>query len=106
MTTDKLILFMCRSWADIDRAVEGVTAEEATARHDEGGSIAWTVGHVTHMLDSWINTRFQGLSPHPVISRPAFRAGASGDADDWPSIQAAVQEVRDASRKFLDSGVA
>ena len=55
------------------------------------------------MVDSWINTRFQGLSPHPVISQPVFRSGASGDANDWRSIQAAVQEARDASREFLDA---
>ena len=103
MATDKLILLMYRSWADIDRAVDGLTAEVATARHDGGSSIAWTVGHVTHMVDSWINTRFQGLSPHPVISQPAFRSGASGDADDWRGIQAAVREVRDASREFLEA---
>ncbi|TMG01304.1 MAG: hypothetical protein E6I03_08920 [Chloroflexi bacterium] len=61
------------------------------------------VGHVTHTVDSWINTRFQGLSPHPVISQPACRSGASGDADGWRSIQAAVREVRDASREFLEA---
>ena len=103
MATDPLILLIYRSWADIDRAVEGLTAEEATARYEGGSSIAWTFGHLACMLDSWINSRFQGLSPHPVISRPAFRSGGSGEVDDWPAVQAAVREVRDASRRFLDA---
>jgi len=55
------------------------------------------------MIDSWINTRFVGIPPHPVISGPAFRSGGSGEADDWPAVQAAVREVRDASRRFLDA---
>ena len=46
MGTDKLILLMYRSWADIDRAVEGLTAKEATARYDGGSSMAWTFGHL------------------------------------------------------------
>jgi len=65
--------------------------------------MAWTFGHLACMIDSWINTRFVGIPPHPVISGPAFRSGGSGEADDWPAVQAAVREVRDASRRFLDA---
>jgi DinB superfamily len=101
--TDKLILLMYRSWADIDRAVAGLTADEATAGYDGGSSMAWTFGHVAHMIDSWINTRFVGTHPHSVISGPAFRSGGSGEAEDWPALQTAVGEVRDASRRFLDA---
>ena len=101
-TPNKLIALMYESWADLDRAVSGLTPDEATACHDDGSSIAWTVGHVTHMLDSWIVVRFQGLPPHPVISHPMFRAGGSGEAKDWPMILAGVKEVREAARRFLD----
>ncbi len=100
---NRLIALMYESWADLDRAVSRLTPEEATARHDGGSSIAWTVGHVTNMLDSWIVGRFQGLPPHPVINHPMFRAGGSGEAKDWPMILAGVKEVRDAARRFLDS---
>ncbi len=100
---NKLIALMYESWADLDRAVSGLTPEEAKARHDGGSSIAWTLGHVTHMLDSWIIMRFQGLPPHPVISHPTFRTGGSGEAKDWPMILAGVKEVRDTARGFLDS---
>ncbi len=100
---NRLIALVYESWADLDRAVSGLTPEEATARHDGGSSIAWTVGHVTHMLDKWVVVRFQGLPSHPVIGDPMFRVGGSGEAKDWPMILAGVKEVREAVRRFLDS---
>jgi uncharacterized damage-inducible protein DinB len=103
MATDKLILLMYRAWADIDRAVDGLSPEEATANRDGGSSIAWTFGHVAQQVDSWINRKFGGLAPHPVLGRPEFRARGSGTADDWRAIQVAVQEVRDAARKLFDA---
>ena len=48
----KLSLFLYESWSTFDEAVDGLTPEEATTRHDGGSSIAWTIGHVTNMLDS------------------------------------------------------
>ena len=103
MASDKLIHLMYRSWADLDRAVEGLTSEDATATGNGGSSIAWTYGHVAQTVDSWINARFQGLAPHRILNQPGFRPGASGQAEDWPAIQVDVREVREAARKFLDS---
>ena len=100
---DKLILLMYESWAQLDRSMGGLTPEEMTTRYNGGSSVAWTFGHVTNMVDSWINVRFQGLSPHPVISQVDFRTGGSGEAKDWPTISAAVSEVRGAAIRFLDS---
>jgi hypothetical protein len=100
---DKLALFMYQSWSDLDNAVGGLTDEEATTRHAGGSSIAWTVGHVTTQIDSWINMRFQGLPPHPVFSRAMFRTGGDGEANDWPSILAGIKDVRGAARRFLDT---
>jgi len=100
---DKLILLTYQSWADIDQAVDGLTPEQATTRYDSGSSIAWTVGHVTTQVDSWINMRFQGLPPQSVFSRAIFRTGGSGEATDWPGILAGVRDVRAAARRFLDS---
>ena len=100
---NKLILYMYESWAQVDSTTEGLTAIEATTRHDVGSGIAWTVGHVTHMLDTWINTRFQRLPPHPFISRQNFRTGGTGEENDWPAVQGGLNEVRGTARKFLDS---
>lgn len=97
-----LIALMYQAWADLDRAVSGLTADEATTCHDGGSSIAWTVGHVTHMVDSWLVVKFQELPPHPLISDPMFRTGGSGEASDWPTITAGVNEVRETAIRFLD----
>ena len=99
----KLVLLLYESWDQLDGAVKGLTLEEATTRHDGGSSVAWTVGHVTTMLDSWINTNFQGLPAHPLISNPNFRVGGTGEENDWAGVLAAVEEVRGATRRFLDS---
>ena len=100
---DKLILLMYESSAGLDRAVSGLTHEEATARHDGGICITRTLGHVSHMVDSWINVSFQRLPPHPVISHPRFRTGESGEATDWPVVLSAVREIREVGKRFLDS---
>ena len=100
---NKLILYMYESWAEVDRATGGLTASEATTRFDVGSGIAWTVGHVTTMVDSWINTRFQRLPAHPFISHPNFRTGGTGEETDWLAVQEALNEVRERARKFLDS---
>jgi len=100
---DKLVALMYQSWDDLDHAIHGLTHEQATIRHDGSSSIAWTVGHVTNMVDSWLNARFQSLPLHPVISDTMFRTGGSGKANEWPLILAGVREVRATSRRFLDS---
>ncbi|MEX0786061.1 MAG: DinB family protein [Dehalococcoidia bacterium] len=100
---DKLALLMYQSWADLDTAADGIASGDATHRHDGGSSIAWTTGHVTNMVDSWLNVRFQALSPHPLISDTDFRTGGGGEATDWPLILAGVKEVREAARRFLDA---
>jgi uncharacterized protein DUF664 len=101
--TDKLVLFMYESWAQLDRAVEGLAPSDAEARHEGASRIAWTVGHVTHMVDSWLNVKFQGLSPHPLFGDATFRSGASGDAPPWPEVVAAVEDVRQSARRLFDS---
>lgn len=102
--TDKLILYLYESWNYLDGSIEGLTREEATTQYDGGSSIAWTIGHVTTMVDSWINTNFQGLAPHPFISGGRFGIGGTGECDEWEDVLSATKEVRDKARAFLDSG--
>jgi hypothetical protein len=54
-------------------------------------------------MDRWLNGRFQGLPPHPLIGRETFSTGASGDWADWPAVVAGLAEVRAAARRFLDA---
>ena len=66
---DRLVLFIYESWKNLDGSVEGLNREEATTQHGGGSSIAWTIGHVTNMVDSWINVNFQGLAPSSIHQR-------------------------------------
>ena len=91
------------SWADLDRAVEGLSREDAERRLANASPISWTLAHCTYLVDSWLNVRFQGTLPHPSLDRETLRMGAAGDALDWNEIQVAVQEVRVIARHYLDA---
>lgn len=97
----KLVGFLRQSWNDLDLAVAGLSAEEMETRLDGGSSFGWTVGHVTNMVDSFFNARFQKLPPHPLISQQQFRNGASGSVESWPAIERAVHEIRAATWAYL-----
>ena len=99
---DTMALLVYQAWADLDAAVAGLTPAQAAERRDGQSAIAWTVGHVSQQVDSWLNVRFQGLPAHPTFSRDLFRTGGSGEAADWLVILDGVREVRAAARRFLD----
>ena len=98
-----LVLLVYQAWADLDQAIAGLTPQQAAERRDGQSAIAWTVGHVSQQVDSWLNTRLQGLPRHPLLADPCFATGASGEFGDWPGLLAAVQEVRATARRFLDA---
>ena len=98
---DILIRALFQAWADLDRAIAELTPAQATTRDHGGSSIAWTVGHLTQQVDSWLNVRFQGLAPHPVIGQPDFHTGGSGTATNWPAIVAGVRAVQATARQYL-----
>ena len=100
---DPLALFLYESWKNLDVSVSGLTREEATTRHFGGSSVAWTIGHVTTMVDSWLNANFQGLPPHTFLAGDRFRNGGTGECDDWEEVLAAADEVRRSARVYLDS---
>ena len=100
---ENLALLVYQSWSDLDLAVAGLTDEQATERPDRQSAIAWTVGHVSQQVDSWLNMRLQGLPRHPLLADPCFATGASGAFGDWPALLAAVSDVRAAARRFLDA---
>ena len=89
----------------LDDALEGLTPEEAMTRSHGGSAIAWTVGHLANMLDSWINARFQAFPRHPVVSNAQFRVGGTGEWADWEEVLAATHEVRGRARPYLDSAL-
>lgn len=90
------------AWDDLDQTLLGVTPEDMLVRWDGGSAFAWTYGHVTNMVEAWLNVRFQGLAPHPVIADPNLRIGGSGAVDNWSAIQRGVREVRETARRYLE----
>jgi hypothetical protein len=101
---DNLALLVYQAWSDLDRAVAGLTPEQAAECRDGQSAIAWTVGHVGQQVDSWLNMRLQGLPRHPLLADPSFATGAGGDwPGDWPALFAAVGDVRATARRFLDA---
>ena len=90
------------AWGAFDLVLEGVTPADMVAPWGGGSAFAWTHGHVANSIDAWLNVRFQGLAPHPVIGDHNLRFGGSGRAEDWPAIARGVAEVRAATRRHLE----
>ena len=98
-----LASLVLEAWHGLDRVTADLSAEDAERRVDGGNSIAWTVGHCTQMVDSWINVNFQGADPHALVNCDAFRNGAASDPLDWDAVLSAVGEVRAAAAGYLES---
>ncbi len=101
--SEKLVPLLYLSWEALDTAVAGLSAPDASVRHDGASPIAWSVGHVTHMVDSWLNVHFQGLAPDPVINDPMFYTGAPGETKDWDVVLTGVADVRARAGRLLDA---
>ncbi len=101
MVRSKLVGLVFDSWDDLDRVLDGVTAKEATTQRDGQSTFAWTLGHVTELVDRWINVNYLGRTPHPLIASDRWRKGTDGRADDWNAIRSGTDEVRAAARDGL-----
>lgn len=101
MARSKTIGLVFEAWSDLDRVVANVGDDDMLTQMDGGSAFAWTIGHVTNMVDAWINVRFQNRAPHPLIAHSRFRMGETGAAEDWPAIKAGVREVREIAREYL-----
>ena len=102
MTNCKLVGLLFSAWEDLDRAIAGLSPEDAVRSLDGGSSFAWTVGHLANQLDAWTNVRFQKRPPHKLIGQERFRIGGSGLAEDWEATRSAALEVRAAARSYLE----
>jgi hypothetical protein len=89
------------AWDELDWALSELPSEDLLEPWEGGSAFAWTYGHVANSFDAWINVRFQGLQPHPVIGDHNLRFGASGRVPDWLAIHRGVQEVRETARRYL-----
>lgn len=89
------------AWDDLDRALAGLGPAELLEPWEGGSAFAWTYGHAANSIDAWINVRFAGNAPHPIVGAADFRIGGSGRAEDWPAIERGVREVRARARAYL-----
>jgi hypothetical protein len=91
------------AWKDFDRVVDGVGVTDGVLNPDGQSSIAWTLGHVTEHVDRWFNFALQSRDRHPLLGDDRFRMGSDGRAEEWDEIVAAVRDVRDAARPYLEN---
>jgi DinB superfamily len=103
MVRSKIVGFLFDAWDDFDRVVRDVHPAAMLEQLAGGSSFAWTAGHAAYMVDRWINVRFQGYDPHPLVGEDRFRIGGDGSAKDWSEVQAGVEEVRARARKYLET---
>jgi len=82
------------AWYELDVVLAGLTPVEMIEPWGGGSAFAWTYGHIANSIDAWVNVRFQGRAPHPVIGDRDLRFGGSGRATDWSAIRRGVAEVR------------
>lgn len=107
MVRDKQTGLLYEAWTDLDRVIDGLDTPTATRSLDGGSSIARATAHVTAHLDTWVNVRFAGLSPHPVINDVRFRLNGGGVLEgEWQLIQRSVNEVRESVRHYLNASPA
>jgi hypothetical protein len=102
MPKSKLVALLYNTWEDADRVFAGLSDADALERYEGGSCFAWTLFHVTVGMDFFINAVLRGRRVHPTLASAYERFGSSGDADDWPGIQAAVKDVREETRSYLD----
>jgi hypothetical protein len=90
------------AWKDVDRVVDGVSAQDAVANVEGQSSIAWTLGHVTEHADRLLNFTVQGHDRHPLLGADRFCMGSEGVAEEWDAILQATKEVREAAMPLLE----
>ncbi len=88
------------AWDDLDRVTAGMSAAEATAG-EHGSSYAWTVAHLANQVDGWVNVRFAGADPDPLVGLERYRFGGDGRADSWAELHEAADRVHRVAASFL-----
>lgn len=101
MPQSKTVGLLFDAWDDFARVLAGLDTAAVTSAAD-GSSFAWTAAHTANQVDAWINVRFAGHDPHPLIGQQRFRFGGSGQAEDWDAVLSGVAEVQAAARAYLE----
>jgi uncharacterized damage-inducible protein DinB len=103
MPKSKLTGLLFNAWDDADRVYANLTIADALKRHEGGSSFAWTLRHMTEGVDNWVNVTLQGGKANATLAQEREKFGRTGDAGDWEAIRAAVAEVRNSARAYLEN---
>lgn len=86
---------------DLERALEGLNAEDAGRTVAKVGSAGWTAGHIGQHIDSWVNVALGGDPRNQYLSGTDFNFGSTGTAEDWIAIRLALTDVFRRARTIL-----
>jgi hypothetical protein len=90
------------AWCDLDRALDGLSPEDAGRRLGGASPISWTVAHLAENLDRLVNELFLGRERSAFLKDGSFRFGAAGDPAEWDSVLRESEQVRKACRAYLE----
>lgn len=103
MATGDLIALVYAAWDDLERVINGLSVEDAIRTPEGQSAIAWSVAHITNQVDSWLNVRFAGHIPNPILATLALGTGAAGRAGDWDGVLRAMNDAHGAAQAYLQS---
>ncbi len=86
---------------EFQRALDGITAEEAIKRFEPMNCLSWIVGHLAAQEQTYWLTQAQGITPAPEVKVCGFGQPASTPALD--EMQDAWHRVTVASDEWLNS---
>jgi hypothetical protein len=99
-----LVALLLDALDDLDRALQGLSDDDAARQADSTTPIAWTLGHIGQHLDSWVAVALAQQPKNEYLGSKAFSRGAGGAVGedvDWQHTQTAVHAVIGKSRTFL-----
>ena len=93
--TESVLSALQRNWDMVVAALADLDEANLGARpNDQSNSVAWTLWHMTRVVDTFINVRFQGKPQLWVSARWFEKFGMSEDPDDrgvgWTAEQVAA----------------
>lgn len=87
--------------SEFQRALKGVTAEEACRRFEPMNCISWMVGHLAWQEQRYWLTQAQGITPLPEVNK--FGYGQPASTPPLKEMWAAWKAVTEAADPWLDT---
>lgn len=99
--THPLVLQLRFTRQELQRALEGITAEEAVKRFEPMNSLSWIVGHLAAQEQMYWLTHAQGLTAAPEVNACGYGQATSTPALD--EMLSAWLTITEASNTYLDT---